>query len=51
MSNEKFCKKGLTAWVSNTNTQLLPSGGDFATCAEMKLWGPVVKEHKIKTDS
>jgi hypothetical protein len=25
--------KGLTAWVSNTNSQLLPSGGDFATCA------------------
>ena len=31
VSNVMFSRNGLTAWVSNTNTQLLPSGGDFAT--------------------
>src|SRR5581483_3290320 len=31
--NERSCRNGLTAWVSNTNTQLLPSGLAFATAA------------------
>src|SRR5262245_37046420 len=33
VSNGSVCRNGLTAWVSNTITQLLPSGGDFATIA------------------
>ncbi len=33
VSNGRFCRNGLTAWVSNTNTQLLPSGGALATIA------------------
>ena len=34
MSNGKFGNRlGLTAWVSNTTSQVLPSGGDFATTA------------------
>ena len=33
VSKESVCRNGLTACVSNTNTQLLPSGGDFAAIA------------------
>ena len=39
VSNGSVCRNGLTAWVSNTNSQLLPSGGDFATCAAPMLAG------------
>ena len=37
VSNGSVCRNGLTAWVSNTNTQLLPSGGDLATWAVPRL--------------
>src|ERR1039458_5642352 len=31
VSKGRLNRNGLTAWVSNTNSQVLPSGGDFAT--------------------
>ena len=40
MSNGRFCRNGLTAWVSNTNSQVLPSGADFATDAVPALPDP-----------
>src|SRR5712692_3757968 len=33
VSNGRLCRNGFTAWVSNTITQLLPSGSDLATWA------------------
>src|SRR3954468_23923875 len=40
VSNDRFCRNGLTAWVSNTNSQVLPSGADFATDAVPALPDP-----------
>src|SRR5476651_879240 len=31
VSKGRLNRNGLTAWVSNTNSQVLPSGGDFTT--------------------
>src|SRR5450756_1039436 len=31
VSKGRLNRNGFTAWVSNTNSQVLPSGGDFTT--------------------
>src|ERR1700712_1504752 len=40
VSKVRFCRNGLTAWVSNTKSHVLPSGADFATAAVPALPDP-----------